>query len=676
MKKIVSCVVAMSLLFTSISIAEENQMSLGKNAKTIADTLTKNYGVTSIQYALIDNGEIKLSGNSGVFSKNENKVITNESIYGIGSVSKMFSTTAVMTLFDKGLIDIDKPITNYIPEFRMTDKRYIKITPRMLMNHSSGMYGTHYEGAFLFDDSNTKAHDTLLKKLSEQTLKSNPGEVYEYCNDGFTLMEILVERVSKMSYSNYLSKYVTEPLEMSHTKSPRDKFDSSQQVNTYLPMYKEALPIDTVNILGTGGMRSTAEDLCKFEMALMGKNPNVLSKKASDMMQNEEYKKGLWSYDNDEGGFYCGLGWDSVKSYPFDQYGIKALTKTGDTMLYKSVIVAIPKYNIAMAVNASGGSSSFNYVFAANVLQSYLKNKGIIETIVPQKLASVPVKKMMPKELERLSGTYVTNNSEEEVNVKEGILTTTEKQGNTIVTNSFTYIGNNTFASKDSMTKYQIVTLKDGETYIKMNICTEFPNVGQNVRTKYSMQKLEPIKVNPDVLSIWNKRAGKHYWMVSEPASSQFYLLGSSFVDLRLKTDFSNGYAYGGSKIVNENFAVNTLKFRDVSDLTFFNLSGKEYLKLNDFIYVEENGMKILSAKTNIKLNSRGYSEYYKFDKGDTGKTMKVSLAKGTSFAVYDKKGVCTNFSTVSRHTEVKISQESVIAFIGKANSEFEVNIK
>lgn len=76
-----------------------------------------------------------------------------ERLYCIGSVSKVYVTTAVMQLADKGLVDIDAPITDYIPNFKMADPRYTKITVRMLMNHTSGILGTQFGNMELYNDN-------------------------------------------------------------------------------------------------------------------------------------------------------------------------------------------------------------------------------------------------------------------------------------------------------------------------------------------------------------------------------------------------------------------------------------------------------------------------------------------------------------------------------------------
>jgi len=86
--------------------------------------------------------------------------ITPDTMYGIGSVSKMFTTAAVMKLAEQGKVDLDSPVTKYLPDFKMADGRYKKITVRMLLNHSSGML------AEMLDYAGIYATSTVLMKAA------------------------------------------------------------------------------------------------------------------------------------------------------------------------------------------------------------------------------------------------------------------------------------------------------------------------------------------------------------------------------------------------------------------------------------------------------------------------------------------------------------------------------
>ena len=148
-----------------------------------------------------------------------------------------------MKLVDEGKVDLDASVTRYIPEFKMKDERYKRITPRMLLNHSSGLQGSTLNNAFLFKDNDVYAHDILLQQLSNQNLKADPGAFSVYCNDGFTLAEILVERVSGMSFTEFLHQKFTEPLKLNHTITSQDKWEDEKRAGQYSPTYQDSFQV-------------------------------------------------------------------------------------------------------------------------------------------------------------------------------------------------------------------------------------------------------------------------------------------------------------------------------------------------------------------------------------------------------------------------------------------------
>lgn len=231
----------MSAMAKPVAIDNNSSLTYETTKKTViekAKLLTETYGTTSLQYALIDGGEIIVSGQTGKNDLNDKVPLTTNTIYGIGSTSKMFLTASVMKLADEGKIDLDVPVVNYMPDFTMKDKRYKQITPRMLLNHSSGLMGTSTSSAILYGDNDSYSHDTFLDQLADQNLKADPGAYSVYTNDGFTLAEILVERVSGMSFTAFIHKHFTEPLKMDHTKTPQDVVNPVEMAGIYSPSYK------------------------------------------------------------------------------------------------------------------------------------------------------------------------------------------------------------------------------------------------------------------------------------------------------------------------------------------------------------------------------------------------------------------------------------------------------
>ena len=256
---------ALSLTVLPAGAAEAAAPTLTDTAQAAAQAALEHGGAQSIQYALWQDGEIVLTGHAGAYSRTENRPLTDDVLYGVGSVSKLYTTAAILKLADQGKVELDAPVVRYLPDFTMADARYRDITVRMLLNHSSGLAGSTVTNGFLLNDPDTLAADTLLEELSTQNLKADPGAFSVYCNDGFTLAELVVEAVSGMDFDAYVRQAILEPAGLSATWFPGEDFDRDLLAKTYYGADDvRALPQETVGVHGTGGIYATASDLAAF----------------------------------------------------------------------------------------------------------------------------------------------------------------------------------------------------------------------------------------------------------------------------------------------------------------------------------------------------------------------------------------------------------------------------
>jgi CubicO group peptidase (beta-lactamase class C family) len=411
-KRILLLLLALLMVFPGIAFAENDLYANVKNsADEMADVLLNNYGVSGIQYALVSEGKVVISGTAGVSRKSNDISLDSQTMFGVGSISKMFTTTAIMQLSDQGKLDLDEAVLTYLPEFRMADERYKKITVRMLLNHSSGIMGSTYVNGFTYENPSTLNHDNLLNELAQQKLKADPGAFSVYCNDGFTLAELIVERISGMSFSEFIRQNIVDPLGMTNTKTPQDDFDLNRLARTFL--YEEETPFETCNMIGTGGVYSTAENLCRLGQVYMNDSGSIpqdelLSENAKKALRQKEYLRGIWSKQN-ESFFGYGLGWDSVDAYPFSKYNIQALIKGGDTGLYHGSMIVLPEHNMVFAVLLSGGSSTSGLLLGQSLLLQTLLAEGEIEEILPPLDVKAPAPALMPAELTAYTGIYANN---------------------------------------------------------------------------------------------------------------------------------------------------------------------------------------------------------------------------------------------------------------------------
>ncbi|MDQ0089153.1 CubicO group peptidase (beta-lactamase class C family) [Paenibacillus anaericanus] len=681
---ILSAAIALTPLVPTAALASnENVATSIQTQATIASEkaalLTEQYGTTSVQYALIDNGKITVTGQSGLNDVEGKIPLTNETTYGIGSTSKMFTTVAVMKLVDEGKINLDTPLVQYITDFKMIDERYKQITPRMLLNHSSGLQGSSLSSGFLFNDNDTYAHDNLLEQLSTQSLKADPGAFSVYCNDGFTLAEILVERVSGMKFTAFIHQYIIEPLELKHTKTSQDVLDSSKLPGLYYPTFPTQLPNETVNVIGTGGIYSTAEDMVQFSQIFMGREKDILSDSAVLAIEQEEYKKGMWPKEADNLIDY-GLGWDSVRLFPFSDYKIKGLSKGGDTILYHASLVVLPEQNMAAAVLSSGGSSSTNELLAHELLLQALKEKGAIKEIKPEKSFGTPVKADMPSDITKYSGYYGATGQQIKVAIKDGELSLSVPSVPAYPEQKYIYTSEGSFVNEVGSSKISIVTEQNGRTYLWNREYATVPGLGQLAISQYVAEKLETQALSKETEDVWAKREGKTYYPVSEKYSSVVYMM-NPILKISRTTELKD--YFGDKKITGPNTAVSQHQVpgtgsRDSDGFRFYTKEGIEYFESAGSLYVSEDKVIPLyqGKKSTVTVQTDGNARWYSVPQAIAGKKMIVSMPEQGAYAVYDGNGTCVNYTVISGNNEVVLPENGTIVFAGNAGSSFNISLE
>ncbi|MEQ8198569.1 MAG: serine hydrolase domain-containing protein [Clostridiaceae bacterium] len=665
------------------SFSEADYSATKAVADQKASAITSYYNCTSLQYALIDNGKIVLSGNSGLSSVENKTAPTADTMYGIGSVSKMFVTTAVMTLADEGKVNLDAPVVQYIKDFKMADDRYKKITVRMLLNHSSGLMGSSFSNTFLFGDNDTYAHDTFLTKLRTQHLKAEPGAYSVYCNDGFTLAEILVERVTGVSFTTYITNTILNPLKMGDTKTPVSTFDRNNLAKTYASGVSGPLPAENLIAFGAGGIYSSAEDLCNFATTFTNNSNGILSTQSLKAMENKEYLRGIWPEDKDTDSILgYGLGWDDVNTYPFNQYNIKALSKGGDTIFYHSNLTVLPEQNMAVAIVSSGSSSTYDQVMAQEILLAALKEKGVISEIKPYKAFPAAEKTAVPAEMKKYEGLYLSSSGFVDAKIDEaGTLSLSYPQMPQYGTQTYYYTKDGTFVSGDGTERYKIVEETNGRTYLEQGIYLNLPLLGQTAIDHYMAQKEDVNTLRENVSKDWTERDGKKYYLLNEKYSSILYLLSYP----NGQVGFTNGFDgyFGLDKILDKKTADAVLDgpgmmSRDQVDYDFYIKDGFEYLSAADMLYVEDAAIQTLSTKNEFTctIENDGYAKWYKIGSESADKEITVNIPRNAAFVVYDSNGTLVNDSLITGVNNVTLPKDGTIAFLGGPNAEFKIQYK
>ena len=657
-----------------VAPSEVSHVPLEDAAQT-ACTAAMAYGAAdSISWAVWEEGEITTSGS--FHGQRDVAQDSDGTVYGIGSVSKIFTTTAVMQLVDQHRISLDAPVTQYLPEFRMADPRYRQITVRMLLNHSSGLMGSSLENGLLFDDPDPAATDTLLERLATQTLKADPGAYSVYCNDGFTLAELVVEAVSGQDFMDYVREHILAPAGLEHVYAPADAPDA-ELASIYTGTDPRPLPQDCLNAVGAGGMYATAEDLAAFG-GILTEN-TLLSREMLDKTAEAEYARGIWPEDTLDSLAY-GLGWDNVHWYPFCQSDIVALTKGGDTLYYHAALVVLPEYHMAAAVLTSGGLSTYNQLAATRILITALEEQGIdVDETIPALPDAQPA--AMPAELMQNSGYYGATAAQYRISVSEdGVLTIHYLNYPAIPDQTFTYYSDGSFRDATGTAALRFVQEDNGQTYLYQKSVSPVPELSALPVSNYTAVKLEENDIPEAVQDVWDRVAVTSVLPVNEKYSSQVYLsLGGASADTALTTlvEMVPGYI-GGSRIVDETTARYTLQIpgtqgRDGQNWTLVETENGTWLQVNGSLYMPQELAADLytgSGWAYTTVGEAGYARWYQV--GDAaGSTMTVQLPENAGFWVYDASGAVTASSVLWDETSAVLPEGGMVVFAGDPGARF-----
>lgn len=207
----------------------------------------------------------------GLADRERHVANTLDTRFRLGSMNKMFTATAVLQLVQAGKVDLTAPLVRYLPDYPNKELAS-KVTIHQLLTHTGGtgdIFGPEYE-----------AHRPELRTLADyvalygnRPLAFEPGSRWEYSNYGFILLGRVIERVSGMSYYDYVAKYVYAPAGMTSSGSePEDSVVTNRAIG-YTQNGPGSAPQPNTNTLpwrGTsaGGGYSTVGDLLRFAQAL------------------------------------------------------------------------------------------------------------------------------------------------------------------------------------------------------------------------------------------------------------------------------------------------------------------------------------------------------------------------------------------------------------------------
>jgi CubicO group peptidase (beta-lactamase class C family) len=646
------------LVFVSGCTTTSSQSQNQSYEKTIATARTEIWkevigrGASSATIAIMDNGKIVYEEGFAMANRVEALAVDTSTQYNIGSVSKVFTGAAIMQLVEEGVLELDKPVVDYLPDFTMQDSRYQDITVRMLLNHSSGLPGTFMPNGFATaEDPDFLAN--FMDYLANSTLKENPGVVSVYCNDGFTLAEVLIEKMSGQSYSAYMDKNIFAKAGMRNSSCSFAKGNANIAWQ-YSNDDGLALPSEIINLMGTGGISATTADLCRFSNAL-------LSDKLMTAESFTEYTSPQYAKETVPSGTPItnyGLGWDMVSVAAFAEEGVHVVSKNGGTLQFNSQLYVIPEENLSVALIFAGVADVTGV--ANSITQTLLEEKGIIPEKAAEDtktIAATPI----PNEILDFAGYYGTSGSiiKIEFDQQKNTLEYKRFDGKAFVTaGSYPYTGDGYFDMQNDH------RMSLSESFGKKLVLQSLSN------TDYSIVTAEDITANNPVDT--SRFEGKA-WIPVSLSAIDLYAFSATTGSL---PEFP-GYIYFGSDggytpypLKDENTAFMNLAYaRDLVEPMIKEENGKTTMTAMGYTLLDVAVVPSLQNGEKIAIGDTGENIVKRLDAdGSFG----VTLPEGSRVVIYDPAVAVAYDTMYAAIEDVPVAAGSYVMFIANDGDQFE----
>jgi len=310
-----------------------------ENLDDYTSTVMAETDVAGVSLAVVADGKIAHLFATGLANTETGTQITPDTLLQVGSISKPVAAWAAMTLVQRGLINLDTPVSEYLTRWEVPPSEYDSggITLRRLLSHTAGLSLGGYPG---FDPNRTRP--TVEASLSGDTngpgavfLQAEPGTSWSYSGGGYTLMQLIVEEVSGKTFADYAEEALLAPLNMQKSSYSPSLSLLAQTAQGH-GMNLNVLPNYRFTAEAAAGLHATAEDLARFMIANMSENPVLTSDNVQLMHQPAPATDGTWGLGfstREEAGIVghggSNVGWKALMSFtPGTRNGIVLLTNS------------------------------------------------------------------------------------------------------------------------------------------------------------------------------------------------------------------------------------------------------------------------------------------------------------------------------------------------------------
>lgn len=299
-----------------------------------------------------------------------NQPVTPDTLFSIQSMSKTFTATAVMMALQDGLVDLDTPITHYLPYFTVNshfeEKPQEKITLRHLLSHTSGL--PHEASVGNNFDIQCDSFEQHIKSISDTWLKCRVGERYDYSNLGFDLASYILQVRSEIPFAVYMKTKIFDPLGMASSSVDYETIKRySNRALGHMPFIRET-PIK-IPMTGAAGVFTSAKELSRFMQFHLNRGQieghRLLDEALVDTMYTSSPVSNTY-----------GLGIEIIEKH--NTYYLK---HDGGGFGFLTIMAWYPEYGIGCIVLTNAQDRNLHFNISNDILDSLIERKIVTKNI-------------------------------------------------------------------------------------------------------------------------------------------------------------------------------------------------------------------------------------------------------------------------------------------------------
>jgi len=338
------CFIALftSFLFSTLALAQSFETPTRSPSQIISNIVHQymnRNNVAGVAIAFYNQGKITFY-NFGVANTTTNTPVTQNTLFELGSVTKVFTATLFALELTTGKMSLKNSLGNYLPAAIVSQNPAVnQITLQMLATHTAGL-PTIPPGIKLAMYANYSKQDLINYLSTWQPQPMYPlGTHYHYSNIGFGFLGYAVEQAAHQSYAQLLQQYILQPLAMTTTTLNLPN-GSNSFAQGYDGQGTPVPPWTPVGWIEAGGLRSSAADMAQFLRANLGDTQNKVLHQAMQLAQQPYFPINATAQQ--------GLGWEINQIN-----GYTAISKGGATNGFKCFIAMIPSQQIGIVMLAN-----------------------------------------------------------------------------------------------------------------------------------------------------------------------------------------------------------------------------------------------------------------------------------------------------------------------------------